>query len=146
MHGFGFWRDGTVCAGVLALGLAPAWAQVAEPAPVQLRCDVSYAGTSRSLQATPVADPYSVPSEDIRGRFRFKAVVVGTPAQVEYISLYAYQNTGPQAVLLHQAKYQPPFVWPADGSPLGLTGQQHLYAGPMERELIYQCSLHRGRP
>ncbi len=146
MHGFVYWRVGAVCAGVLALVLAPARAQMAEPAPVQLRCDVSYAGASRTLVATPVADPYSVPTEDIRGRFRFKAVVVGSSQQTQRINLYVYQSTPQQTVLVQQAKYLPPFVWPADGSPLPLTGQQHLYVGPMERELIYQCSLHQGKP
>ena len=138
MHGFRCWRGVLVLAGLLGPGLAPARAQM------QLRCDVTYAGATRSLVAMPVADPYSVAAEDIRGRFRFKAVVVGTPDRVEHISLYIYQSNAGQTLLVQQAKYLPPFAWPASGGALPLTGQQHLYAGPMERELIYQCHLHRG--
>ena len=73
-------------------------------------------------------------------------MVVGTQDQVERIGLYVYQNTAQQPVLIQQAKYLPPYRWPADGGPLPLTGQQHLYAGAMERELIYSCALERGQP
>ena len=136
------WCKGAV-AGWVGLCFAPiCWAN----GPIQLRCDVTYAGATHSLVATPVNDPYSVPAHDIRGRFRFKAVLVGTPEQVERINIYVHQNASPQPVLVQQAKYLPPFAWPADGTPLPLTGQQHLYAGPMERELIYSCILQRGRP
>ena len=138
MQGFRCWRGVSVLVGLLGLCLAPAWAQV------QLRCDVTYAGATRTLVARPVADPYGVAAEDIRGRFRFKAVVVGTPDRVEHINLYIYQSNAGQMLLVQQAKYLPPFAWPAHGGPLPLTGEQHLYAGPMERELIYQCHLHRG--
>ena len=42
-----------------------------------LTCQVTYAGTTHTVVARPVADPYPVPSVDIAGRFRFKAVMVG---------------------------------------------------------------------
>ena len=129
-----------VLAGLIGLGHAPAWAQP------QLRCDVTYAGATRTLLATPVTDPYSVPSVDIRGRFHFKAVVVGESERIDHIQIYVYQRNAGQTVLVQQAKYLPPFAWPGEGAPGSLTGEQHLYVGPMERELIYQCSLQRGRP
>ena len=110
---------------------------------VQLHCAVTYAGATQQVLAQPVTDPYPVASADVRGRFRFKPVVVGSGEQIDHISIYVYQNTAPQPVLIQQAKYLPPYAWPADGSALPLTGQQHLYAGPMERELIYSCALER---
>lgn len=112
-------------------------------ASVQLRCEVTYAGASQQVVVEPVQDAYAAPSVDVRGRFRFKAVMVGVGDRVERIGLYVYQNTPGQPVLIQNARYLPPFQWPVDGSPLVLTGQQHLYAGPMERELIYGCTLHR---
>lgn len=115
-------------------------------AAVELRCAVTYAGVTRPVVATPVQDPYVQPAVDIDERFRFKPVVVGTPTRIDRVNLYVYLVTQSQPVLVQQAKYLPPFHWPADGTPLPLTGQQHLYAGPVERELIYQCVLDKGAP
>lgn len=120
----------------LSLGLA-----CAAPA-AQLQCQVTYAGNTHTVLADPVTDPYPVPSVDIGGRFRFKPVVVGTPQRVDRVLIYAYRVDGAQALIIHQAKFLPPFV-PASQP---LTGQQHLYAGPLERELVYSCTLTGGAP
>lgn len=109
---------------------------VAEP---QLSCQVTYAGATQTVVVRPVADPYPVPSVDIGGRFLFKAVMVGDATQVRRILLYAYQDAQPHPVLVHQAKYLPPY--PRTLRPWAITGQQHVYAGPLERELIYSCTL-----
>jgi hypothetical protein len=127
-----------------ALGLAGLFLHSAAFAAPLLRCQVAYAGTTQVVEATPVADPYPVPSVDIGGRFRFKAVMVGRAAQVERIVLYAYLETRSQPVLVQQAKYLPPFQ--ASPAPLPLTGEQRLYAGPVERELIYSCTLEGVQP
>lgn len=130
------WRDSprwTACA-LAGLFLQP----IAMAAPL-LRCQVSYAGAAHTIEARPVADPYPVPSVDIDGRFRFKAVVVGSDAKVERILLYVYRDTKRQPILLQEAKYLPPY--PASASPTPLTGEQHLYAGVAERELMYHCTL-----
>ena len=124
------------------LGLLTATAQ----ANVHLQCAVTYAGVTQTVSAEPVQDPYRVAAVDVRNRFRFKAVLVGESERVDRVNLYVYQNSPQQPVMVQQAKYLPPFAWPPDGSPLLLTGQQHLYAGPLERELIYSCMLVRGRP
>ncbi|MDZ7890200.1 MAG: hypothetical protein U5L73_00400 [Rhodoferax sp.] len=68
-----------------------------------LRCELTYAGTTQTLEATPVDDPYPVASVDVGGRFFFKAVVVGRGAQPEYIKTYAYLDTRTQPVLVQQA-------------------------------------------
>lgn len=78
-------------------------------------------------------------SVDIAGRFRFKAVMVGQGARIEYIKLYTYLETPRQPVLIHQATYRPPFPVPSGAD--GLTGEQRVYGGPKERELIYRCTL-----
>jgi hypothetical protein len=128
------------CAGLL-------WGVGAQAhADVQLQCAVTYAGETQTVLADPVRDPYPVAAVDVRKRFRFKAVLVGEHERVDRVNLYVYQHTPQQPVLVQQAKYLPPFDWPAHGQPLRLTGVQHLYAGALERELIYSCQLHRGRP
>ena len=104
-----------------------------------LRCHVTYAGTTHVIEAQPVADPYPVASVDIAGRFRFKAVMVGSPTRIDYISLYAYLDAKRQPVLVQEAKYLPPFK--AAAQPYLLTGEQYLFAGPVERELHYRCTL-----
>ena len=117
-----------------------------------LTCQVTYAGSTHTVLARPVADPYPVPSVDIGGRFGFKAVMVGDAGHVSRILLYAYQDATPNPVLIHQAKYLPPFQATPSGaarSPaqtMDLTGQHYLYAGPVERELIYSCTLEGVQP
>lgn len=108
----------------------------------QLRCEVSYGGATQTIYATPVADPYDVPSVDIEERFRFKPVMVGAGHQVEYIKLYTYLDTAQRPVLVQAVRYLPPFPTPATAQgEVSLTGLQFLYAGPVERELQYQCFL-----
>ena len=104
-----------------------------------LRCLVAYAGTTHTIDTTPVSDPYTVASVDIGGRFLFKPVMVGTAHRIDYIKLYAYLDASRQPVLIQVAKYLPPFK--TGSRPYLLTGEQYLYAGPVERELTYQCTL-----
>ena len=114
-----------------------------------LRCDVAYAGTTHTVEARPVSDPYPVASVDIGGRFRFKPVMVGQGDAVAYIKLYSYLETRRQPVLIHMLRYLPPFPSPSPApgsSTINLTGQQTLYAGPVERELQYQCFLQGVSP
>ncbi|MFZ3139472.1 hypothetical protein [Polaromonas sp.] len=129
---------------VAALGLASLLLHHAVSAAPLLRCDVTYAGTTHVIEATPVADPYPLPSVDIGGRFRFKAVMVGGSTQIDRILLYAYLDARMQPILIQEAKYLPPFK--ASATPYPLTGEQHLYAGPVERELIYSCTLEGVQP
>jgi hypothetical protein len=115
-------------------------APVLHAAPL-LHCEMTYAGSTQTLDSIVVADPYPVQSVDVGGRFRFKAVMVGHADQAEYIKLYAYLETRRQPVLVQQATYLPPF---AMGS--SLTGRQFVYAGPVERELQYECRLQEAKP
>ena len=109
-----------------------------------LRCEVSYAGVVHSVVARPVSDPYPVESVTIGERFAFKAVMVGSDAKLERIVLYVYAGAPSRLVMIQEAKYLPPFR--TAPQPYSLTGQQRLYAGPMERELIYNCTLEGAAP
>ncbi|WP_242473278.1 hypothetical protein [Rhodoferax fermentans] len=109
-----------------------------------LRCEVTYAGSAHVLEATPVTDPYPVPAVDIGGRFWFKPVMVGQGSRVDYVKLYAYLDTRQQPLLIHEAIHLPPFQTGETAYPL--TGTHHLYAGPVERELIYSCTLQGVQP
>lgn len=123
------------CAALLVMLLLAASTQ----ATPLLRCQVTYAGTTHTVEAVPGPDPYRIPSIDIGGRFRFKAVVLGSQQQIDTINLYAYLDTRRQPILIHQAKYLPPFKQSV--APYALTGNNYLYASDLERELQYNCTL-----
>jgi len=91
-----------------------------------------------------VADPYPVASVDVGGRFWFKPVMVGQGSRVDFVKLYAYLDTPKQPLLIHEAVFLPPFQTGA--ATYALTGTQHLYAGPVERELMYSCTLQGVQP
>jgi hypothetical protein len=131
---------------LLALAGVTAAARPAHAASPVLDCDVHYAGAQHRVQARPVTDPYTVPATDIDGRFRFKAVMVRGPGLVERIGVYVYFVTERQPVLVQHARYLPPWPTGRDGQPADLTGEQRLYAGPIERELIYRCRLSQAQP
>jgi hypothetical protein len=67
--------------------------------------------------------------------------MVGNAQQVDHIKLYAYLDTREKPVLVQQATYLPPFV-----QGRSLTGKQFVYAGPVERELQYDCALQEAKP
>ncbi|MGJ9419057.1 hypothetical protein ACHAC9_14990 [Massilia sp. CMS3.1] len=109
-----------------------------------LRCQVEGSGTTRTLEFSPVTDPYSVAPIDINDHFRFKAVVVGTATRVEYIKLYVYVTTKREPMLIHATNYLAPEV-SHDTRPAALTGINHVYAPRLERELQYGCALLEAR-
>lgn len=130
------WRD------VCAMAAGAAWAALAQAASQpQLVCDVTYAGTTHRVQARPVSEPYEVPSVDIGGRFWLKAVMVQGAGRVERIGIYVYRDTEAQPVLVQHARYLPPYPRRVGTRAVDLTGEQHLYVGPLERELSYRCRL-----
>jgi hypothetical protein len=109
-------------------------------APPLLRCEINESGESYLAEFFPTSDPYTVVAKDIGGRFRFKVVMMQKEQLIEYIKIYTYyQGQGP-AVLLHVAKYMPPFRQDQT-SFAGLTGVNFLYSPGLERELQYGCTL-----
>ena len=123
-------------AGALGLaGLSPLWAAT------QLQCQVTYGGSTETVLATLTDDPYKVVATDIAGRFRFKPVLAASAGQLRYVGIYVYFQAERQPLLIQQAKYAPPYPPSGADGRIALTGEQRLYAGTMERELIYQCTL-----
>lgn len=104
-----------------------------------LRCAVTYAGSTHTIESKLSKDPYQATMHDIGGRFSFKAVMIGERNNIEYIKLYAYLQGRDIDTIIHQATYHPPF-FPAKKMRV-LTPYNHLYAGEVEREMQYQCSL-----
>jgi len=134
---------------VLGAAACAGWAQTqadaTQTAPnsaeARLVCLVTYAGSTQEIVATPTREPYRVPAVDIAGRFSFKAVMVGQGQSVSRINLSVYAFLGELAVPIQHATYLPSAngVWPPRNP--SLTGLQRLYAGPLERELMYECQL-----
>ncbi len=124
----------------LGLLLAIAFPAVASAAP-RLRCRIDQGGETRRLEFAPVSDPYTVGSIDIRGHFRFKAVVIGDETRVEYIKIQTYYIDERQPVLLHLSRHASPVAL-AEPAPDALTGINHLYSPRLERELSYACALY----
>lgn len=109
----------------------------------QLRCEVTYAGTSHQVITQLSDNPYLAEVHDIAGRFSFKAVMIGDrhKSKIRYIKLYAYLQGRDFDIPVHQATYNPPFH--VSTKIRALTPINHLYAGDVERELQYQCFLGR---
>lgn len=135
------WIGATVTAVVAAAAIANAGSAVAAPL---LRCQIEQGGSTQVLEFAPVGDPYGVAAIDIRGRFRFKAVVIGDAQHVEYIKLYTYTQRRRQPVLLHMAHYTAPKV-EQGASYAALTGIHYVYSPELERELRYGCALVEGK-
>src|SRR5271165_2940056 len=85
-------------------------ASASPPASPLLRCQVTYAGATHTLEAAVGGNPYTIQSVDIDGRFRFKAVLLGAGGRIDMIKLYAYYETRRQPVLIEEVKYLPPYA------------------------------------
>ena len=120
------------------------FAGVAAHAAPLLRCEVTYAGTTQVIETRPAADAYGVKPVDIAGRFLFKVVMSAPKGKLNYVLIYTYLQQEPRPLLLQQAKYFAPVK--QSTRPFLLTGEQHIYGGPIERELIYRCNLQGDKP
>ena len=114
-----------------------------QAAPV-LYCQLNYGGETQTIEARLSADPYHIPLTDVGGRFKFKAAMIGQDERIDYIKLYAYFQTWHGDVPIQQASYAPPFPQAAGRLPLG--PHTMLYAGELERELQYDCTLENPLP
>ncbi len=124
----------------MAAGLAFSFCtSFAATQPVRLQCQLFAGGEDHQLVFLPTVSPYTVKPTDLE-RFRFKAVVSQSLGHIEHIKITVSYRTAPQALILQQATYLPPFVFNQT-----LTGRQQLYSPNLGRELTYDCSL-RGAP
>jgi hypothetical protein len=124
----------------IAISLAM-WSQsIAFAASPLLRCEISQGGETYIVDFLPRADPYTVEAKNINGKFRFKAIVLGNEQLVESVKIYTYYQEQHQMVLLHEARYMPPFSQ-SPSSSAALTGVNYLYSPRLEQELQYGCAL-----
>ena len=130
----------------LCLALAGPTGQANNTQAHRMSCDVTYAGLTHTLAAVVTREPYQVKAQSIGGRFLFKAMQVQTHAQTQRLSVYVYRQDGPQAVLIQQVQRQPPYPEPPPKGRVDLWGEQRLYSGELERELIYSCHLADDTP
>ncbi len=105
-----------------------------------LQCATIYGGTETIHVIKATEDPYRVVPINVEDRFEFKAVYVRQPEDVAAVNLYVYHPSERGAVLLHQAKYRPPYPRASVQSRFGFTGLQVVY-DENARELQYWCSL-----
>jgi hypothetical protein len=106
-----------------------------------LRCHVSYADQTQIIDVFPHSEPYETQAVDIGGRFTFKAVMIGEATNIKHIALYAFFQSSPKDLPIHEAVYRGPFK--LNTVPTLLTPYNHLYAGEVERELKYHCNLSK---
>lgn len=129
--------------GLLAAGLLTSGSALAA---ARLRCDVDQGGELRQFEFAPQADPYTPRPIDIRRHFRFKAVVVGSDAAVDYVKLYTYFQTSRQPVLLQQLTYLAPQPQREPTGPHALTGTVDVYSPELGRQMRYGCALLEVQP
>ncbi len=112
----------------------------AENAQRALACTYVYGGIERSVSIPPTTDPYRVPLLDVAETLGWKVVYVAAPEPLAVVSVYTYSlsDTGP--VLIHQAKYRPPFP---EGGGKGFTGLQMVYEPSYHGEFAYWCGWTR---
>jgi len=126
--------------------LAALWCSAAlSHAGPTLHCEMTYAGATQTLNVTPVDDPYPVPSVDVGWALPLQGSDGGAryPARLHQDLRFIWKHER-SPCWLQQASYYPPFT----PSPKGqrLTGKQFVYAGPVERELQYECVLQGVKP
>lgn len=109
----------------------------------QLNCDLSYAGSTHHIKANIIDNPYLAEIHDVGGRFSFKAVMLSSKGKLSAIKLYAYLQGRDKDFPIHEAIFLPPFPLANSKTKqaIALTPINHLYAGEVERELLYQCFL-----
>ena len=117
----------------------PAAAAEPQTDSLQLVCQVRYASETRMLRQSATTDPYSAATTDFADRFRFKAVVLGSPGRIGHITLTVYELTETAPVIIHQVRYGAPFNM--NNEIPALTGWNHVYANYRGRELRYGCAL-----
>jgi hypothetical protein len=112
----------------------------------QLSCDVTYAGATQHIAICPTQEPYQIAAIHIGERFQFKGIHVKEGHLNPRIGIYVYLETQTSPLLLQHVVVRPPYPAAPAGASVDLLGEQHLYAGPLERELIYRCALSQDTP
>jgi hypothetical protein len=101
----------------------------------RVECTYSADGVTATVRVEPAPDPYRVPELPAGDRFAIKFVYVTTPAELSSLRVYAFQVTDGAPVIVHEARYSPPFA----AGPAGFTGNQRVYDDD-GGELAYACA------
>ncbi len=126
------------------MGTIPTAAAEPVAGSAELVCQVRYASATRMLHQSATTDPYSAATVDFDNRFRFRAVVLGSPGRIDHITLTVYELAmEAPPVIIHQVRYQAPFN--RNHEIPALTGWNHIYASSRGRELRYGCALQAAR-
>ena len=112
----------------------------------KLTCYVTYAGATQEIEVCPTPQPYSQEAVNLGRRFLFKAVHVKDQELSPRIGIYVYVADKQPPLLLQHVQIRPPYPKLQNGEEIDLLGEQHLYAGPLERELIYRCVARKKMP
>jgi hypothetical protein len=129
----------TLVAAAYMIGTIPVAAAEPDADSPELVCQVRYASETRMLHQSATTDPYSAATVDFDNRFRFRAVVLGSPGRIGHITLTVYELTKEAPIIIHQVRYQAPFNM--NNEIPALTGWNHVYANYLGRELRYGCAL-----
>jgi hypothetical protein len=111
-----------------------------------LTCHVTYAGETQEIAICPTPEPYSHEAVNIGHRFLFKAVHVNDENRSPRIGIYVYFGDKQSPRLIQHIQIRPPYPKLQNGDSVDLIGEQHLYAGALERELIYRCVAGKKMP
>lgn len=141
----------------LALALVM-WAGVAhsaaaEPTPSafpELLCALRVAGHTQLVRSPLAADPYAPRAADVRGRFRFKAVLLGQSMQAAHATVTVTDTEAEEGpAVLQQVSWPAPstdavgLLTDADAWAPRLSGWQRVYSPYLGRELTWGCALVR---
>ena len=114
---------------------------VTSPSGPAVRCTAIYGGEARTFDVEATTNPYTVESLRFGSRrFEFKVVFVASPDDIAGVNIYTFYPTDQGPVLIHQAKYRPPYPVAAQGSPHGFTGLHFIYEPERSSEFQYWCA------
>jgi hypothetical protein len=104
----------------------------------KVRCHLTYGGETRTVDAAPTSDPYTVAPVSFGSYFLFRIVFRDQPADLAGIKLttFADRNEGPTVV--HQVTYPYP---PPAATVVGFTGLNVVYEPVRDGELQYWCEM-----
>lgn len=104
-------------------------------------CHVSYGGQTQRIEASPVANPYTVRTHIVGSFFRFRVVFRTEPADLAGIKIYTYADHDAGPALVHQASHAYVPETAQRGGPDGFTGRQSVHEPIRDSELNYWCEL-----
>jgi len=111
----------------------------AADAAARVHCEVIYGGEIFPVVSQPTQQPYRVEGTKIGRYFEFKIVHVTAPAAYPGIDIYTYALSTGEPVLIHQARYAPPYH--QGKHRYGFTGLNAVYEPSKSSEMQYWCEL-----